>query len=100
MAYTTLEALKAQLNIETTFTDDDTYMTTIISVVERAVKDYCDGGLDTYTDLTMPETVKHATLFLGAHLYINRTMVSFGTGLEIPYSFSFLLDFYKVYTVR
>lgn len=99
MAYTTLAKLKAHLNIEASFTDDDTLLTDLIGVAEGAIKDYVCGGLEDYTEETMPDVVKHAALLLSAHLYLNRSMVSFAQGYEIPYSFKFLLNPYRVYTV-
>ena len=99
MAYTTLAKLKAHLNIESSFVEDDTLLADIIAVAEGAISDYTCGGLDEYTDETMPEVVKHAALLLSAHLYLNRAMVSFAQGYEIPYSFKFLLNPYRIYTV-
>jgi hypothetical protein len=99
MAYTTTAKLKTHLNIETAFTDDDTYLTDIIAVVEMSIKSYCNGGLDEFSDQTMPVVVKHCALLLAAHLYLNRTMVSFAQGYEIPYSYKFLLNPYRIYTV-
>lgn len=98
-AYTTLATLKAHLNIETAFTADDTYLTSLIDVVELMISEYCCGGLDEYTSVTMPVVVKHAALLLAAHLYTTRTMVSYAQGYEIPYSFKFLLNPYRTYTV-
>lgn len=93
MAYTTLAELKKHLNIETTFTEDDTYLTTLIDVAEMSIADYCNGGL---TDVDpIPVTVKQAALLLAAQLYTTRTVVSFAQGYEIPYSFKFLLNPYK-----
>jgi len=95
MAYVTLVDAKKHLNIETEYIGDDAYITSVISVVEEAISKYCDGGL---TDLDpVPVAVKHAALLLVAHLYVNRTMVSFAQGFEIPYSFKFLLNPYKAY---
>ena len=99
MAYTTLSELKKHLNIETTFTDDDSYLTTLADVAELSVNDYCNGGLTDFTSATIPITVKQAILLLAGHLYVTRTLVSFAQGYEIPYSFKFLLNPYRVYTI-
>jgi len=99
MAYTLLSELKKHLNIETTFTEDDTYLSTLIDVAELSINEYCNGGLETY-ESEIPVTVKQATLILAAHLYINRTAVSFVQALEIPYSFKFLLNPYRIYTIN
>lgn len=99
MAYIQLDELKKHLNIETSFNEDDLYLSTLIDVAELSIQEYCNGGLNTYTD-NVPITVKHATLILAAHLYINRTVVSFAQALEIPYSFKFLLNPYRIYTIN
>lgn len=95
MAYTTLDKAKKQLNIEEDFTDDDDYITSLIDVVEASIANYCDGGLDDIDDEDMPTPVMHSALLLIAHLYLNRAVVSFAQGIEIPYSFKFLLSPYR-----
>lgn len=99
MAYTTLATIKAHLNIETAYTDDDTLITQLIEVVELAIREYCCWTDEEYPDEDIPATVKHSALLLAAHLYTNRTMVSFAQALEIPYSFKFLLNPYRNHTV-
>ena len=97
MAYFTLNELKKQLNIETSFTDDDVYLTGLTTVATLAVQNYCNYGLTGYTDSTVPVTVKQAALLIAANLYNNRTPVSFAQGLEIPFTFRFLLDPYRYF---
>jgi uncharacterized phage protein (predicted DNA packaging) len=99
MAYITLDQAKKHLNIESGFTDDDTYITSLIDVAELAVEQFCNDGLSGYTAETMPVTVSQATLLLIAHYYVSRQIVAYGTPMEIPYAFRFLLDFYRVRTV-
>lgn len=99
MAYTLLATVKAHLNIETAFTDDDTYLTSLIGVAELSIRDYCCWTEDEYPDLDIPVTIKQAALLLVAQLYTTRTIVSFAQGYEIPYSFKFLLNPYRTYTV-
>lgn len=99
MAYTLLSELKKHLNIESTFYDDDSYLANLIDVAELSVNNYCNDGLANYADSDIPITVKQATLLLAAHLYITRTIVSYAQGVEIPYSFKFLLNPYRVYTI-
>lgn len=97
-AYTTLATLKAHLNIETAFTADDTYLTSLIAVAELSIREYCCWAETEYvTDI--PATIKQAALLLAAQLYTTRTIVSYAQGYEIPYSFKFLLNPYRNYTV-
>jgi len=106
--YTTVAELKQHLNIEENFNDDNNYLLELISVSEMAVSDYLNGGLSgstvTFTIsgetiVALPKTIKFATMLLAAHLYNNRTLVSFAQGVEIPYTFQFLLNSYKIITV-
>lgn len=95
MAYFTLNELKQQLNIEQSFTDDDLLLTNLGNVATQAVDNYTNYGLTGYTTTNIPISVKQAALMLAGHLYINRQLVSFAQGFEIPYSYKFLLDPYK-----
>jgi len=99
MSYTTLAQAKKQLNIETAFTDDDTYITTLISVAELSIREYCCWAATDFPDADIPVTIRQAALLLINQLYTNRTIVSFAQGYEIPYSFHFLLNFYRIYTI-
>lgn len=99
MAYMTLATIKAHLNIEESFTDDDTLITGLIDTVELAIREYCCWTAEEYPDEDIPATVKHSALVLAAHLYTNRNMVSFAQAFEIPYSFKFLLNPYRNHTV-
>lgn len=106
--YTTVAELKQHLNIESAWTEDDTYLNELISVVEMAVSNYCNGGLqeastviiDNVTYSAIPKTVKQACLFLAAHFYLNRTPIAFLTTSELPYTFQFLLNPYKNFVVQ
>jgi hypothetical protein len=96
MAYVTLHEIKRHLNIETTYVDDDPILQDLIAVASTSIDLYCDGGLSGYTEQNIPITIKQATLLMSAHWYLNRQIVSFAKGEEIPYSFRFLVDNYKV----
>jgi len=96
MNYFTLPELKEQLNIESGFTRDDHYLSGCTTVACLSVDNYCNNGLTGFTGTTIPATVKQAALMLAAHFYLNRQIVSFATGVEIPYSFQFLLNPYKI----
>ena len=99
MAYTTLVGLKKHLNIEEAFIEDDEYITSLIAVVELAIREFCGWAEAEYPDASIPVTVKQAAKLLAGHLYGTRTIVSFAQGYEIPYSFKYLLGPYKTYTV-
>lgn len=100
MNYFTLNELKQQLNIELSYSDDDIILSGLTSMVSVAVNNYCNDGLTGYTTQNLPLPVKQAAIMLASHLYINRQLVSFAQGQEIPYSFKFLLDSYKNFVVQ
>ena len=99
MAYTSLASIKEHLNIEASFTEDDNYITSLIGVVELAIREYCCWEAAEYPDADIPVTVKQAALLLAAHFYSNRAVVSFAQGVAIPFSFHWLLNHYRNYTV-
>lgn len=106
--YISLDELKKHLNIETEFTDDDTYLKHTISVAELSVISYCNGGLipTAVTDelnvetLVVPDAVKHGILLLASHLYLNRNPIAFTATTEIPLGFKYLLNPYRNYVIK
>lgn len=101
MNYTNLTDAKKHLNIEPEFTDDDSYITSLLNVAELAVSNYCnDSTFSAWTDITAPVTVKQAVYFLVGNFYVNRQPVAFAQGYEIPYTFQFLLNPYKEYVIQ
>jgi hypothetical protein len=102
-----LSLAKKHLNIETSFTDDDDYITELIDICLESIKVYCDQDwLDIdftlpantgLTELRYPEPIKWAALLMVSHLYNNREPVSFGSAIKIPYSYELLLNPYINY---
>lgn len=96
----TIEQLKQQLNIESDFVDDDAYLQQLIDVAILSTKNYLGSdALTGYTDTTIPISIEHAVIMLAGHLYVTRTPVAFAQAMEIPYSYQFLLNPYKDYTI-
>jgi hypothetical protein len=105
-----LDVLKINLNIESGYTIDDTLLENFLEISVKQIYDYCDGGLSGYTisgytngevdelsitETTLPITVQQAIIMFASHLYLNRNMVSFSQGYEIPYTYKFLVQPYK-----
>jgi hypothetical protein len=116
--------LKRQLNIESDYTADDILLQLLCDAAEQAVINYCNAVVSdttgsttgttlnlsgstmnlTITDYTKPHTdvsiaVVQAAYLLAAHLYVNRQVVSFSQGVEIPFTISYLLDPYKNWVI-
>jgi Phage gp6-like head-tail connector protein len=98
----TINDLKRQLQIELDYTSDDALLQNYLNVAVISVKEYL-GPLSLtgftgyevsgYTSNTpVPLTIPQAIILLACHWYLNRNIVSFGVGTEIPFTFRFLLD--------
>lgn len=99
MAYTSIYELKRHLNIESTYIDDDGYLQDLVEVAAVAIQNYLNDSLSGFTETNIPMPIKQAALLLSAHLYSNRQIVAFANGVEIPYTYKFLLDPYKNYII-
>ena len=96
-----IKDLKRQLNVEFSYTDENAILQRFLDIANIAVLTYCNEGLSGYTGTTeQPLPVQQSVILLATHFYINRNMVSFGQGTEIPYSFRFLLDPYKNFIIQ
>jgi hypothetical protein len=126
--YTNIIGLKRQLNIEKEYTEDDAILQTILDASESAVVSYCNaiiqvsgytsgstgttsvlnlsgathnismsGYAGAHTDVSV--AVQQATYLVAANLYVNRSIVSFAQGVEIPYTLQFLLCPYKNFVI-
>ncbi len=102
--------LKRQINIELDYTDDDIFLQHLLDASTSAVETYLGvNALTGYTgfevsgytsNVPVPTEIIQSIVMLAAHLYLNRNIVSFGIGTEIPYSFKFLLGPYKDYVIQ
>lgn len=98
---TNVQQLKRQLNIEESYTDDDVLLQHFIDVSEVAVQNYLGvNSLTGYTATTLPITIQQAIILMASHFYLNRNMVSFAQGYEVPFSMRWLIDFYKDWTIQ
>lgn len=105
MIYTNVDDAKLHLKIESDYVDDDIYIASLLDVAELSVMNYINDVPETYitsgtTEYNVPLAIVQATYFLMSNFYVNRTMVSFAQGVEIPYTFQFLLNPYKNYTIK
>lgn len=72
MNYLTLNEIKAQLIIDTSFTDDDQLLERLGSAAEQMVDDHLDFKLEDIVANNggnIPETLKHAMLMIVDYLY-------------------------------
>lgn len=102
MKYVTLDMAKRHLNIEPSYTDEDPYIETLITVAEeKTAKELCvsvddlaiiDGGKTIPTPL-----VQAMMLCLGAY-YANRENLASANLKEIPQGARYLVELYRDYS--
>lgn len=98
-----IQEFKRHLNIEASYVDEDITLQLYLDVAEESVINYLNYGTDSTSGVTgtnMPLGVKQGILLLAAHLYTTRQPVSYGQPYKIPYTFEFLLNPYRFYTVN
>lgn len=96
--YVTVDDAKKHLNIDASFTDDDTYISDLITVAEDAVSRHIDIALDELVvGGTLPPSIIHSILLMVGNLYANREPVSYTTVAKVPYTLEYLLGLYKHY---
>ena len=70
-----LAEIHKQINLDLEYTDDDAYLTALLSACTVAVKNRIND--DTDTDITTIEPLKFAILLLIANMYANREPVAY-----------------------
>ena len=113
MYLVTLAEAKKHLNIESYFTEDDNYISTLIDVSFLSIKNRCNNRTwvdvsgvttgtsdfcdDTYSGSTIPLAIKQCVLLMVGNLYNNREPVTFGSPTVVPYTLEFLYNPYINY---
>lgn len=98
--YVTLEQAKEHLRVD--FTDDDTYIETLIDVSEVSVANELGSTLaSNEVGGELPKPLFQAILLMCGHLYEMREPVIAGVGVsKVPYTLDYLLAFYKTWTCK
>ena len=100
MRFIELSQIKKHLNIDSDFTDDDSYLSSLGDVAEAAVEKHINQKLSRVVEENggdLPAPLLHAMLLFIGNMYLNREAVSFTNVTEIPLSYGYLLDLYKCY---
>lgn len=106
--FLTVADVKKHLNIESSFTEDDAYIQSLIDVAETVVQEHIDRNLVDLCDenegvvdyTSLPSPLIHAMkLFIG-NMYANRESVAFASSHEVPLSYNYLISLYKNYAGR
>lgn len=98
--YIELSDIKKHLNIDETFSEDDSYIENLIEVAENAVAIHIDRNLSEVAEENggvLPPALIHAMkLFIG-DMYQSRESTSFSSAVEIPFSYTYLTSLYRKY---
>ncbi len=101
MAYVTLKEARKQVNIDDDdFTDDDDYLTSLISVAEEVVAmDIC-VPLEELEDEQgeIPAPLRQAVLLMVGNYYVSRESLVFGALVHETPSYKHLIGLYRDYS--
>jgi len=102
MAYVDLEYLKKQLNIESSFTDDDAYIISLEGAAEEVVEKYLDYPLKKYEDNDgkLPKALVHAISLWVSTNYAIRESISNVNLTETPHSLELIISLFKDYKIN
>lgn len=91
--YVTLEEAKKQLQIDQSYSGDNTYIEFLIGVAEDAVERTIKTELSSFNGegITFPPSLKHAILLYVADLYANRESIAYTNVSKVPFTFEYLL---------
>ncbi len=96
--YITVADVKKHLNIDSTFTDDDTYISYLINAAENVVQTHIDNDLsELVSNGVLPTPLKHAMLLIIGNWYANRESTTFGSATALPHAYEYLIALYKNY---
>lgn len=92
--YVTLDDAKKQLNIDSYFTDDDTYIEQLTDIAVEVVQRH--SRVD-FEEEGCPKALKHAILLLVGTWYLDRESVTAAAMKPVPHSYDYLVDMYYKY---
>ena len=92
-----LPTIKAHLNIDTDYTNDDTYLEYLEGVAEGVVQKHIDR---TFEDIIaeegeIPQPLLHTILLIVGNLYDNRESVAYSQAVEVPNTLTYILSMYR-----
>lgn len=98
----TITEAKKHLNVATSFTEDDDYITDLILVAQNVIEHDIQQSIDNISAIEgdIPPLLKHACKILVATYYENREATIVGVSInEVPMSYKWLIGSYKKYTL-
>ena len=97
-----LQVIKKHLNIDSDFTEDDSYLLTLADVAAQVIEKHIDQSLsDIASDGgELPAPLSQAMLLFIGNMYANRESVSYSSAVEVPFAYDYLLSLYKDYSKK
>lgn len=103
MAYVDLELVKKHLNLESSFTEDDSYLESLIEAGEENIaKDLCVTIEELETiggGSKIPAPLRHAILLTIGTYYSNRESISSVRLQELPRGVKYLTSLYRNFSL-
>lgn len=101
MEYLSLDEIKKHLNIDSEFTDDDEYLTSLATAAEDVVSKYIDYPLTNLEDSEgdIPRALKCAMLLWIGTIYAVRESTSSVNMSVVPHSLELICDLYRDYKI-
>lgn len=91
---------KKHLNIDDDFKDDDNYIISLIKVAEDAVQKNENIALEELLEGgELPPSVIHSILLLVGNLYNSREAATYSSVSEVPYSYKYLINLNRNWSV-
>lgn len=98
--FVTLNIAKKHLNIDDDFKDDDNYIISLIKVAEDAVQKNENIALEELLEGgELPPSVIHSILLLVGNLYNSREAATYSIVSEVPYSYKYLINLNRNWSV-
>lgn len=97
--YISLEQIKAHLNIDEDFHDEDQYLMSLADVAVKAIENHIDTCICQFVhDGELEAPLLHAALLLIGNYYMNRESESIGHIVNtVPHGYEYLLQPYREY---
>lgn len=100
MKYLTLKLIKQHLNMNQDYSEEDDYLEMLGGCVEEVVEKHIDDSLEAISEKNggkLPLPLIQACLLLLGTYYSNRENIAYNNTIEVPMTFTYLLNLYKNY---
>jgi len=96
-----LALIKKHLNIDSGFTADDSYLSSLADVAQQVVQSHIDHDLsDLEEGGALPAPLLQAMLLFVGNMYANRESVAYANTQEVPFAYDYLLSLFKDYSKK